>query len=33
MEELEKQIRESFELAEFYKAEAETASGLKSEKL
>lgn len=29
MEELEKQIKESFELAEFYKAEAETAFGSK----
>jgi hypothetical protein len=26
MEELEKQIRDSFELAEFYKTEAKTAS-------
>ena len=33
IEELEKQIKESFELAESYKAEAETASGLESEKL
>jgi hypothetical protein len=33
MEELEKQIKESFELAQFYKAQAETAFGSKSEKL
>jgi hypothetical protein len=33
MEELEKQIRESFELADFYKAEAENASRLSSERL
>jgi hypothetical protein len=29
MEELEKEIRESFELAKFYRTEAETASGSK----
>jgi hypothetical protein len=33
MEELEKQIKESFELASFYRTEAENASGLASEKL
>jgi len=33
MEELEKQIEESFELAEFYKTEAQNASGLGSDKL
>jgi hypothetical protein len=33
MEELEKQIKESFELAQFYKAEAETASGLRTDRL
>lgn len=33
MEELEKQIKESFELAEFYKTEAATASGLESDRL
>ncbi len=33
MEELEKQIKESFELADFYRTEAESASGLASEKL
>ncbi len=33
MEELEKQIKESFELADFYKTEAENASGLTPEKL
>jgi hypothetical protein len=33
MEELEKQIKESFELADFYKTEAENASRLSSEKL
>jgi hypothetical protein len=33
LEELEKQIRESFELAEFYKAEAETALGVRAERL
>jgi len=33
MEELEKQIKESFELAEFYKTEAENVSGLTPEKL
>jgi hypothetical protein len=33
MEELEKQIKESFELADFYKTEAENASRLSSEGL
>jgi hypothetical protein len=33
MEELEKQIKESFELAEFYKTEAQNASRLESDKL
>jgi len=33
MEELEKQIKESFELAEFYKAEAESASRSKTDDL
>jgi len=33
MEELEKQIKDSFELADFYKTEAENASRLSSEKL
>lgn len=33
MEELEKQIRESFELADFYKTEAQNASRLPSERL
>ncbi len=33
MEELEKQIKESFELAEFYQTEAQTASGSVSDKL
>ena len=33
MEELEKQIKESFELAEFYKTEAQTAPRLESDKL
>lgn len=33
MEELEKQIKESFELADFYKTEAENASRLSSERL
>ncbi len=33
MEELEKQIKESFELADFYRTEAENGSGLASEKL
>jgi len=33
MEELEKQIKESFELAEFYKAEAETASRSRTDDL
>jgi hypothetical protein len=33
MEELEKQIKESFELADFYKTEAENASRLSSENL
>jgi len=33
MEELEKQIKESFELADFYKTEAENAPGLTPEKL
>ncbi len=33
MEELEEQIKESFELADFYKAEAENASRLMPEKL
>ena len=33
MEELEKQIKESFELAEFYKTEAEAASRIGSENL
>jgi hypothetical protein len=33
MEELEKQIKESFELANFYKTEAENASRLSSERL
>jgi len=32
MEELEKQIKESFELADFYKTEAQTASRLESDK-
>jgi hypothetical protein len=32
MEELEKQIKESFELAEFYKTEAQTPSRLESDK-
>jgi hypothetical protein len=32
MEELEKQIKESFELAEFYQTEAKTASGLDADK-
>ena len=33
MEELEKQIKESFELADFYKTEAKNASGLTPERL
>jgi len=33
MEELEKQIKESFELAEFYETEAQNASRLESDKL
>jgi len=33
MEELEKQIKDSFELAEFYKTEAQAASGLESGKI
>jgi len=33
MEELEKQIKESFELAEFYKVEAETASRSRTDEL
>ncbi len=33
MEELEKQIKESFELADFYRTEAENASRLSSERL
>jgi hypothetical protein len=33
MEELEKQIKESFELADFYKTEAENASRPLSERL
>jgi hypothetical protein len=33
MEELEKQIKESFDLAQFYKAEAETVMGLRAEKI
>ena len=33
MEELEKQIKESFELADFYKTEAKNASGLMPERL
>jgi len=32
MEELEKEIRESFELAEFYETEARAASGLESDR-
>jgi hypothetical protein len=33
MEELEKQIMESFDLAQFYKAEAESVMGLRAEKI
>jgi len=33
MEELEKQIKESFELAEFYKVEAETAVRSRTDEL